>query len=73
MDAIVLVVVVESGDVAATHQKGAAMLESAVDQAVEPIKLDLSPDDLALDPHLEIAPTQCRRGQAHERPVLHYA
>ncbi len=48
----------------ADHQEGAAMLDRAVDQAVEPIKLDFSPDDLALDPHLEIAPTQCRRGQA---------
>ena len=46
------------------------MLDSAVDQAVEPIKLDFSPDDLALDPHLDIARTQCRRGQAHERPIL---
>jgi hypothetical protein len=54
----------------ADHQEGAAMLDCAVDQAVEPIKLDFSPDDLALDPHLDIARTQCRRGQAHERSIL---
>jgi hypothetical protein len=62
----------------ANHQEGATMLDRAVDQAVEPIKLDLTPDDLTPDdltlgPHVEIAPPQCRRGQAHERPVLQYA
>jgi hypothetical protein len=57
----------------ANHQEGATMLDRAVDQAVEPIKLDLTPDDLTLGPHVEIAPPQCRRGQAHERPVLQYA
>ena len=43
---------------------------SAVDQVIEPVYLDFSPYELVLDPHLEIAPTKCRRGQAHERPFF---
>jgi hypothetical protein len=40
----------------ADHQKGAAMVNRAVDQAVEPIKLDLSPTTLRSIPTSKLHP-----------------